>query len=525
MIKLTKKSIALLLKQRFAEEDISLKDLPNPSLLLDGVKGAKRVAKAILNKEKITIVGDYDVDGVVSTTILSEFFEKIAYPVDFIIPNRFTDGYGVSPKILEQINADVVITVDNGISAVQAAIVAKNKGIDLIITDHHTVGEELPDAYAIINPKQDNCTYPFKEICGAQVAWLFAGLIKKEIQSNVDLRQWFDVLSIAIIADVMPLVNINRTLVKTGLKHIQKSTRPAMIIIRKYLNKSVIGSEDIAFQISPRINSAGRMEDASIALNFLRSKTKNEAFALFESLSSLNDLRKSTEAKVSEEAIAKVNKKDKVILVANTNWHEGVVGIVASRLVGKFAKPAFVLSIDGQRAKGSGRSLGEVNLYDLLDKNDQYILGFGGHKLAAGLAVDINNLDNLRLAINKTASLLDEKDFIPKEEVLGELDYKDIDLELLELIEQFEPFGQANPRPKFLLKNVYLDEIKRLGKEKEHAKLLLKQNSFSSKTIDLLAFRCEETPKVKENFNCIFTLSKNEYMGKVSLQLMLDRFD
>ena len=396
MIKLTKKSIALLLKQRFAEEDISLKDLPNPSLLLDGVKGAKRVAKAILNKEKITIVGDYDVDGVVSTTILSEFFEKIAYPVDFIIPNRFTDGYGVSPKILEQINADVVITVDNGISAVQAAIVAKNKGIDLIITDHHTVGEELPDAYAIINPKQDNCTYPFKEICGAQVAWLFAGLIKKEIQSNVDLRQWFDVLSIAIIADVMPLVNINRTLVKTGLKHIQKSTRPAMIIIRKYLNKSVIGSEDIAFQIAPRINSAGRLEDASISFQFITTNNYFEAETLFQEITSLNNKRKKIENDILEKVIASVDNSQNIIIYYDENIHEGVVGIVASKVVKLFQKPAFILSKKFNHLRGSGRGIGNIDIFQILNHSQDLFLKWGGHKSAGGLSMSVENLEEFR---------------------------------------------------------------------------------------------------------------------------------
>ncbi|MBN2870145.1 MAG: DHH family phosphoesterase, partial [Campylobacterales bacterium] len=347
-------SLGDFLARRFGSASEKLSDIPHPSQLKDAQKGAQRLAQAIRNGEKIAVVGDYDVDGVTSTAIVKRFFDLIGYPLLTAIPNRFTDGYGVSPGILERIDADVVFTVDNGINAFAAADVCRARGIDLIITDHHTPSDTLPDAFAIINPKQRECSYPFKEICGAQVAWLFMGLLKQEMNLTVDMRQFFPFLALAVIADVMPLVGLNRAIVKTGLEMMQRSSLAPFVIIRDYLDRSAIGSEDIAFQIAPRINSAGRLEDASIALEFLLAATTEKAYHQFELLTSLNTLRKETEAQTTAEAMEKVDPAQSVIVVAGEHWNEGVVGIVASRLVNHFQKPAIVLSIHNGIAKGSG---------------------------------------------------------------------------------------------------------------------------------------------------------------------------
>ncbi|HLD23484.1 MAG TPA: DHH family phosphoesterase, partial [Sulfuricurvum sp.] len=276
------------LARRFVAQSEKLSDIPHPSLLKDAQKGAERLARAIRNGERIALVGDYDVDGVTSTAIVKRFFDLIPYPLITTIPNRFTDGYGVSKNVLERLDVDIIFTVDNGINALEAAEVCKTRGIDLIITDHHTPGDALPDAYAIINPKQSDCPYPFKEICGAQVGWLLMGLLKQELGNTIDMRQFFPFLSLAIIADVMPLVGINRAIVKTGLEMMHTSTLSPFVMIRDFLNRTSISSEDIAFQIAPRINSAGRLEDASIALDFLLADTTERAYHQFELLTSLN---------------------------------------------------------------------------------------------------------------------------------------------------------------------------------------------------------------------------------------------
>ncbi len=272
MSKITKSKLHEILSARNSNNPYSkLADIPKPDSFKDIKKATLRIKEAILNKETITIVGDYDVDGVVSTSIIVDFFEKINYKVNYIIPNRFKHGYGLSTKIVDLIDDGLVITVDNGIAAVASSKLLKDKGIDLIITDHHTVGDELPEALAIVNPKQEDCNFPFKEICGAQVAWYLCASVKSELNLDVNMADFLDLLCVAIIADIMPMTSLNFTMVKQGLKKIKTSKRPAFIELNTCMRKDKFISDDIGFLIAPKINSAGRMEDASTALKFLLS--------------------------------------------------------------------------------------------------------------------------------------------------------------------------------------------------------------------------------------------------------------
>ncbi len=519
---LTKQKLYNILLSRFETQDKKLSHIPNPALLKDATKSAKRIAQAIKNNQKIVLVGDYDVDGVVSSAIMVDFFRQIPYPLEAVIPNRFNDGYGVSPSILDRIEADLIITVDNGISAIEAGKICKQRGIDLIITDHHTPSEILPDAYAIVDPKLSDCNYPFKEICGAEVAWLLLGLVKKELSLNINMGSFLDVLCIAIIADIMPLIDINRTLVKEGLKAISNSTRPASIIIRDFLNKPRISSEDIAFAIAPRINSAGRLEDASIALEFFIAQDTHSAYKQFEILNSLNEHRKETEAETTKEAIDEVDEDARVIVVAKEDWHEGVVGIVASRLVDKFEKPAIVLSIEDGIAKGSARSIGEVSIYNLIKENETYLSKFGGHKMAAGLGLNACDIDEFRDAINQSALSIDKKDFIPKNDVLGMLKTDDIDFELLDILEQFEPYGEANTKPTFYIKDAEVINIKLMGKDKSHSRIEIKQKD-NDKTLELIAFRTVYEMPENGLISCSYSVSKNEFNSRISVQLLVDK--
>ncbi len=511
------------LARRFEAQSEKLSDIPHPSLLKDAQKGAARLADAIRNRERIALVGDYDVDGVTSTAIVKRFFDLIPYPLVTTIPNRFRDGYGVSKNVLERLDAEVIFTVDNGINAIEAAQVCRERGIDLIITDHHTPGDLLPNAYAIINPKQSDCPYPFKEICGAQVGWLLMGMLKQELNLSIDMRQFFPFLALAVIADVMPLVGINRSIVRTGLEMMQSSPLAPFTLIRDFLGRSSISSEDIAFQIAPRINSAGRLEDASIALEFLLAQSVDKAYHQFELLTQLNTLRKETEAQNTAEAMTCVHPEDRVIVVAGEHWNEGVVGIVASRLVSHFQKPAIVLSIHNGIAKGSGRSIGNVDLYTLI-KSQEHLLGkFGGHKMAAGLSMSIENVEAFRAGINKAARHIAPEDFIPHNDIVGELSHESINFQLLELLEQFEPYGEGNPRPKFLLREADVVAIKLFGQDQSHSRLELRPSHFSPKTLELIAFRrtleCPENKKM----SCSYTVNKNEWNGRVSIQLMVER--
>jgi single-stranded-DNA-specific exonuclease len=520
---LTKRDLYNLLASRFETEDKKLSQIPDPRLLLNAPKAAKRIANAILTNQKIVLVGDYDVDGVSSTAIVVDFFRQVPYELEAIIPNRFTDGYGVSPKILERIEADLIITVDNGITATEAAEICKARGIDLIITDHHTPSENLPDAYAIVDPKLPQCEYPFKEICGAQVAWLVLAIVKKELDLKIDMKQFLDILAIAIIADVMPLIDINRTLVKEGLKYIMHSPRPSSKIIRDFLNKSQINSEDIGFLIAPRINSAGRLEDASIALNFYTATDTNSAYHHFELLGKLNELRKETEAQTTQIAFTQVNSNEDVLVIAGEEWHEGVVGIVASRLVDKFSKPAIVLSISGDDAKGSARSIGNVDIYGLIKENEHLLTKFGGHKMAAGLGLKSDNIEAFKNAVNQSAKKLSKEDFFPKESLNGILETDEIDNEILDIFEHFEPFGEANTRPSFLLKDAEVVSVKLLGADKSHSKIEVRQYPHQRKTIELIAFKTVYEVPDDRKITCSYTIAKNEFNKKISPQLLLKK--
>ena len=520
---LTKQELHTLLSQRFSTEEKRLSDIPNPALLHNASDAAKKIAEAIRTNKKITLVGDYDVDGVSSTAIMVDFFRQIPYPLEAIIPNRFRDGYGVSPTVLERVDADLVLTVDNGISAVGAAAICKERGIELIITDHHTPGDILPDATFIVDPKLKECSYPFSEICGAQVAWLLMALVKKELGLSIDMKQFLDILSIAIIADIMPLIDINRTLVKEGLKLLATTSRPSSIVIRDRLDKAVITSEDIAFQIAPRINSAGRLEDASIALEFFTAQDTYTANKQYELLTQLNDLRKDTEAQTTLNAIEAVKSADLITVVSGEGWHEGVVGIVAARLVDKFGKPAIVLSVEGGIAKGSARSIGEVNIYELIKENAHLLSKFGGHKMAAGLGLNAIDIDAFRQAINTSAQAIDPEDFLPKESLSGILDAEDIDLDLLKLLESFEPYGEANLRPSFLLKDAEVVNIKLMGADKSHSRIEVRQYPHQKKLLEIIAFRRVFEMPADRKITCSYSVAKNEFRGKVTVQLLCNK--
>ena len=511
-----------LLASRFTNGYKKLKDIPSPLLLKNAQKAAQRIASAIKKKENITLIGDYDVDGVTSTSIMVLFFKEINYPLTAVIPNRFTDGYGINANVLQRVDANLILTVDNGITAVEAAQICKKRGIDLIITDHHTPLDILPDAYAIVNPKLKDCTYPFKEICGAQVAWLLLGAVKKELGLNIDMREYLDLVALGVIADVMPLYDINRAIVQEGLKQIIVSKRPSSIIIRDFLNKQSISSEEIAFAIAPRINSAGRLEDASIALEFLTASTVEKAAKQFEILNNLNNIRKSTEADTTENALLHVSENDKIIVVAGENWHEGVVGIVASRLVSRYKKPAIVFNIHENIAKGSARSVGNVDIFALIDTQKELLEKFGGHKMAAGLSLHVNNIETFKLAINQEAKRLDPNDFIPKEDILGELEGDALNTELLDILERFEPYGEGNPRPRFLINNAELLHVKLFGADKSHSRLGIRLKPYDRRIIEITAFRQTlEIPEDKK-ITCSYTVSENIFNGKRSIQLMLD---
>ena len=522
MVKLTPKKIDKILKERFRDDGfLNLSNLPHPSKFKDMKKATNRIVKAIKNREKIILIGDYDVDGVVSTTILRLFFSEIGLPLDWFIPNRFRDGYGLSTTIIPKIvDYNLAITVDNGISAVEASKLCQKYNIELIITDHHLLPKELPIAYAIVNQKQPDCNFPYSEVCGAQIAWYLIASLNRALNSLIDIKSYLGLVSIAIIADMMPLKHINRAMVNSGLKILNNSTLPAIRAFRDRLNKTSLNAEDIAFQIAPILNSAGRMEDASYAVDFLISQNIYEANSKLDILIEFNNRRKATEQKITDEALEKVNSQDKVIVVDGENWHEGVVGIVSARVARVHKKPTILLtkSKNGE-LKGSGRSFSICNLFEITNESRELLTKFGGHHSAIGLSLPYKNLDRFKkeLQLNYMAKRYNENIIDP--DILGELDFRYIDFKLMEMMKRYEPFGQGNSRPKFITKDVLIEDVATMGKEKEHKRFIFFKDGIRLKGV---LFKTKESYFINSRVNIIYTINENIFNNRVTIQLMVE---
>ncbi len=519
--KLTLQALETLLNSRFSEGFLSLKDLPHPSTFKDMDKATERIVKAIKLKENITIIGDYDVDGVTATTIMKLFFEAIDYPIECIIPNRFTDGYGLSPNIIERIKGtDLAITVDNGISAVHAAKMCKDEGIELIITDHHLLAPELPEAYAIIDQKQEDCSFPYEEVCGAQIAWYLIASLKNALNVKIDMMGLMELVSLAIIADMMPLKHINRAMVLSGIGQLNKSTKPAIKAFKEHSSKETISAEDIGFFLAPLLNSAGRMEDASFAVDFLASTNIYDARVRLEKLLDFNVKRKATEQEITEKALEQVNSDDEVIVVQGSDWHEGVVGIVAARVAREHEKPCIVLSNNNGILKGSGRSFSSCDLFAITSSCRKYLEKFGGHSAAIGLSLKEENLEPFKTILQENFKKADFSKELVDPNIVGELDFSDITFELTTLLKKFEPYGQGNATPKFISRGVELQQADTMGKEAEHLRFSFVQNNVLHVGVK---FKTKEKFKVGSIIDVIYTINENHFRGNVTLQLMVDK--
>ena len=522
MVKLTHKKIDEILRDRFRDDGfLNLSNLPNPSTFKDMQKATNRIVEAIKNQEKIILIGDYDVDGVVSTTLIRLFFSEIGAPIDWLIPNRFRDGYGLSTTIINKIvDYDLAITVDNGISAVEASKLCKRYDIDLIITDHHLLPKELPIAYAIINQKQPDCNFPYSEICGAQIAWYLIASLNRALNFSIDIKSYLGLVSIAIVADMMPLKHINRAMVNSGLKILNSSTLPAIKSFKNRLDKTSLNAEDIAFQIAPVLNSAGRMEDASYAVEFLISQNIYEANSKLEILIEFNNKRKATEQKITDEALEKVNPKDRVIVVNGENWHEGVVGIVSARVARVHKKPTIILtkSKNGD-LKGSGRSFSICNLFEITNECRELLTRFGGHHSAIGLSLPYKNLDRFKRELQLNYIAKKYNDNIIDPDILGELNFKYIDFKLIEIMKKYEPYGQGNSRPKFITKDVIIEDVATMGKDKEHKRFIFFKDGIRLKGV---LFKTKENFFINSHVDIIYTINENIFNNRVTIQLMIE---
>jgi single-stranded-DNA-specific exonuclease len=470
----------------------------DPFLLEDMEKVVNRINDAIANNEKLLVFGDYDADGVSSTTVMVTALREIGAQVEFYIPNRFTEGYGPNEnafRLAKEKGYSVIITVDTGISALHEAKVAKELEIDLIITDHHEPGPLLPEAYAIIHPKKETCSYPFDDLAGVGVAYKVAHALLGKNPEHL-----LEVAAIGTIADLVPLVGENRLLASKGIQKMKHTSRAGLkaLLQKCGVELHTVTEETIGFSIGPRINAVGRLDNADPAVHLLMTEDTEEAKMLAEELESCNKERQQIVTQITEEAIMQVEEKyppedNSFIIVEGHNWNAGVIGIVASRLVDRFYRPTIVLSLDEEKglAKGSARSIAGFDLFENLSVCRDILPHFGGHPMAAGMTLKMDDVQELRERMNRKAlEILTEEDYTPITEVDIECKVEEVTLDTIEQLEMLAPFGVANPKPKVLVKDVLPQQIRQIGNKSNHLKLIIEQEGSS---LDCVGFGFGET--------------------------------
>ncbi len=511
----------------------NIEQLHDPFLMKDMNKAVNRILQAIENKESIMIFGDYDVDGTSSVALLSSFLNDIGANISTYIPDRNNEGYGISLKAIdlaEKNKETLIIALDCGIKASDQVQYALKKKIDFIICDHHNPSNQLPNAYAILNPKRKDCKYPFKELCGCGVGFKLIQAINKRRGLEIEnILSYLDLVAVAIAADIVPLIGENRILTYVGLQLINSNPRIGLHCILKNNKKKEFNIGDLIFYIAPRINAAGRMDHASLALELLLEKDLNKGEKLAEKIEKLNLKRREIEKNITEEALKKIvdenNPKSNSTVVFEKSWNKGVIGIVASRIIEKHYKPTIVFckSNDGSLT-GSARSIKGVDLYKILEECKTTILQFGGHKYAAGLTIKKENYISFKSSFEEAVNNY-VKNKLPIKEIRIEskITLDSITPKFFRILNQFEPFGPGNRRPIFLSEHLSLKgELSKIGKNKEHLKLSVEQES--DKTFSAIGFwLSEKATKISSNstFSMLYTIDENTWNGITSIQLKI----
>ena len=509
----------------------TLKDIKDPFLMKDMEKLVNRVKEALEKKERICIYGDYDVDGITSITIMYKFLKSLGADVIYYLPDRLIEGYGVNNGALDEIKsrgATLVITVDCGITAIDETAYAKKIGLDMCITDHHECAEVLPDAIAIVNPKQKDDMSEFKYHAGVGVAFKclmaiasFYGL------SSESYLKYLDIVAIGTISDIVSLTDENRIISKYGLEMMKNTKNVGLKALIDLLNFKEIDSTMVSFGIAPRINACGRMGKACVAVELLLEQDETKAKKIAEDLDMLNSKRQQVEKEIFEQALEKIKKEDMEkrasIVLYDKNWHNGVIGIVASRLVNMYYKPVILLTKEQGVIRGSGRCQLGISLYDTLTECKDLLVQFGGHELAAGLSIEENKI---KLFSEKFENVIKEK-YNGKIEQIIEIDTEikvtDLNVNLIKDIYTLRPYGQSNKLPVFLYKNLKIASIRTL-KEDKHLKLTLKDNKF---LIEALAFsQGDRRDKIQigDKIDVVCNVEINSYNTPKTIQLIVQDF-
>lgn len=442
-----------------------MSDLEDPFDMLDMDKAVDRLLTALRENEKIMVYGDYDVDGITATSLLYLILNKLGAQVAYYLPNRLVEGYGLSIDGIDYAaseGATLIVSVDTGVTAVEEVEYARSKGIDCLLTDHHEPGETLPKPIALVNPKQKECTYTCADLSGVGVAFKLAQALYRRLQQDErELEEHLDLVALGTSADIVPLTGENRILTKYGIKQISRTTKPglkSLAFVSGLMGKE-IGTGQVVFILAPRINAIGRLGDAAMAIKLLTTKDERLAAEIARTLDKENQRRKNIDEKTLNEALEQIRQNvdlenDKAIILASEGWHQGVIGIVASRLVEKYHLPTIMLAIDGDEAKGSARSIPGFHLYNALKECEPLLLRFGGHKYAAGLTIKPENIEQFRESMKEVSKrLLTTDDLIAKLYIDSEIELSEINGTLLDTLETFAPFGPQNMRPVFLTRN------------------------------------------------------------------------
>ncbi len=529
------KCLAKLLKAREVEDidmylNGTLKDLRDPFLLKDMQKIVDRIKLAINKKEKICIYGDYDVDGITSITIMYKFLSDLGLDVMYYLPDRLQEGYGVNNEALDKIKKEgvsLVITVDCGITAIDEVEYAKSLGLDIAITDHHECTENLPSALAIINPKQKDDNYPFKMFAGVGVAFkvLSALAISLNMESESYLK-YLDIVAIGTISDIVPLLDENRIISKEGLKQVANTKNEGIKAMLRVINFKDIDSTMVSFGMAPRINACGRMGDASIAVKLLLEESEENAKELAEKLDSLNIKRQEVEKNIFEEAVNTIEnegytQKNSIVLY-NENWHNGVIGIVASRLVNIYNKPVVLFTKENDVVRGSGRCPNGFSLYDALTESKEYLIQFGGHELAAGMSIEEENIPLFREEFEKIVTQ-NMKDLVQVIDVDMEIKKSDLGVQILKDINRIKPYGQANNTPLFLYKGLKIHSIRTL-KEEKHLKFTLQDERVLLEALAFSQGARRDDVRLGDKIDVLCNVEINSYNTPRTIQLILQDF-
>ena len=501
-------------------------DFHDPFLFKGMDIAVDRILQAINNKEKIIIYGDYDVDGITSTTVLKKYLQERGGIVNTFIPNRLNEGYGLNKEAIKKIKemgTDLIITVDCGISGIEEVKYAKELGIEVIVTDHHEVGEVLPDALAVIDAKRKDNTYPFNLLAGVGVVFkvIQAISIKLNLKAEEYLK-YLDLVCVGTISDIVPLEGENRTIAKLGLMLIRVTKNVGLRELIKSSGYKEIDSNTISFGVAPRINACGRMGHEEEALKLFLAETKEEAVEVTKKLNEYNTLRQNTEKAIYEDAVSKIEKENienkNSIVVGGYNWHHGVIGIVSSKVTEKYYKPSILLCFEDGIAKGSGRSIQGFDLYEGLTKCSEFLDKFGGHAMAVGLTLNKENFENFKDKFEKIAEEANIKEMVPTIYIDEEVKLKDISMDLVKSLSVLEPFGEANKVPLFLIKNLKIDSIRALS-EGRHLKLSLRDESVVINAIGFDIGNLAEEYKIGDKIDVVGTLEINSFNGFSSIQI------